>query len=169
MINMKNEAELWARELHEGQLYGGLPYYDAHIAKVKHKLIQLGLSYDRELLDAADLHDSVEDVFHEMSAKLTLLDRIRERFGDGTADIVWAVTGIGRNRKERNASAYAKIAVTPKAALLKYADRFINIQHSAVGSSHYTMYQKEHPGFMAVVGPHLPVGWDEAIDALFSQ
>ena len=51
---------------------------------------------------AAWLHDTIEDT------SVTRED-IVAHFGDEVAALVWAVTGEGATRSERNQSAYAKI------------------------------------------------------------
>ena len=48
--------------------------------------------------------------------------------GVHVADLVWAVTGVGANRKERNQSIYDKIKNYPMAAVLKTADRIADLR-----------------------------------------
>jgi hypothetical protein len=61
--------------------------------------------------------------------------------------LVWAVTGKGQNRAERNASMYEKVRVLPAAATLKLGDRIANVESSLSVAGKLEMYRSEHAGF----------------------
>jgi hypothetical protein len=69
--------------------------------------------------------------------------------------MVWACSGIGRNREIRNATIYAKISMMPAAALIKTADRIANVENAEIGSSHAEMYLKERTAFYANVAHYV--------------
>lgn len=95
---------------------------------------------------AAYLHDTVEDTS-------TTIEDIKREFGPEVAALVWAVTNEpGKNRAERHAATYPKIANTPLALFLKLADRIANVEASVLTDSKLLrMYQKEYPGFKAAL------------------
>jgi len=136
----------FAIERHGDQRYGSR-MYSHHLLAVVKVLMDVGVGiggHDYALLTAAKLHDIVEDTE-------TTIDEVRHLYGDEVADYVWAVTGVGENRKERNKSQYAKIAALPKAAILKVADRIANAEavlaEGKVGLAE--MYLSEHRAFAA--------------------
>ena len=90
------------------------------------------------------MHDVIED------GGVSLED-LTWQFGKEVSDLVWAVTGIGNNRKARNQDQYDKLKAYPKAIILKQADRLANGQISAQDpdGSHFKMYKKEYPAFRA--------------------
>jgi (p)ppGpp synthase/HD superfamily hydrolase len=130
-------AEDFARAAHDGQKYGGRPYA-WHLESVVAVLAGAGFGADYQA--AGWLHDVSEDVGVPIAA-------LRSRFGDRVADLVKACTGVGRNRKERNACIYERIARCPDAAIVKVADRIANVEAAAQGSSHAEMYLKEATSF----------------------
>ncbi len=134
--DLEREARRFAEERHADQRYGVRPYV-VHLEAVRGVLQDF--RYGGELGIAAWLHDVVEDT-------PTSREEIASRFGDEVASLVWAVTGIGRNRKERCASAYEKIRAHPAAATLKLADRIANVEASR-GSHQLLMYRAEWPSF----------------------
>jgi (p)ppGpp synthase/HD superfamily hydrolase len=149
-LYLPSHAEAYARIWHRDQTYSGGDYTDNHLRLVVNSLIDDGQN-DDVMLSAAWLHDGPEDAPNAAvrTARQTLIDA---EFGTETGGLVFAVTGIGANRKERNANAYAKIPVVPRAAILKGHDRFIN----ALTSQHempdlHKMYRKEYPGFRELV------------------
>lgn len=133
---LEQAARRFAEERHGGQQYGDRPYV-VHLEAVRAVLHDFG--HDGEIAAAAWLHDVVEDT-------PTTREEVAERFGDEVASLVWAVTGVGSNRKERCASAYAKIRAFPAAATLKLADRIANVEAS-LGSPRLVMYRAEWPAF----------------------
>lgn len=156
---MIEEAKQFALVCHGRQMYGDKPYVH-HLQAVVNVLgdfrnhIEVYTDsddYDRfdRLVAAAWLHDTVEDT-------PASIEHIQVRFGHSVANLVWAVTGIGSNRKERNAEIYRKIEMYPRAAVLKLADRIANVEASETYSSHRSMYLKEQKEFEAVVRRHVP-------------
>lgn len=159
-MDPEQAARAYATERHAGQLYGSQPYI-VHLTAVRQILRWAGFGDDHPLAIAAWLHDVVEDTG-------TTREEVRDRFGHEVAELVWAVTGTGANRKERNASAYAKIRAWPDAATLKLADRIANVEASAADApDKLAMYRREWPGFQDGLGGHgLPSLWDRLRRAL---
>lgn len=155
------DHEEWAAGLHaaEGQLYAGQPYGVGHLAKVERVLLDFGFT-DMKYRRAAWCHDVVEDCMKDKAPEERLAIVI-ERYGQDTGDLVWAVTGIGPNRKARNLDIYAKIAAYPDGAIIKMADRIINVEQTIVDAhagnrGHIGMYLKERESFTQAVYPHAP-------------
>lgn len=90
-------AKEFAEFHHRNQLYGGNPY-PYHLEWVYDTLVFFEQT-DSAILDASWLHDVVEDT------DVTIED-IEKEFGAEVAEYVWAVTGIGNNRLERNSNVY---------------------------------------------------------------
>ncbi|MFC6013434.1 HD domain-containing protein [Nocardia lasii] len=141
----ENEAREFALTAHGDQRYGEHPYI-THLAAVRAVLDDFG--YAGELGQAAWLHDVVEDT-------PVTAEEIENRFGREVLDLVWAVTGVGPDRKARNQNAYSKIVAHPRAVILKLADRTANAEASPPNSSWMGMYRTEHPTFKAHLGPLL--------------
>lgn len=143
---MGERAKDFAVSAHGDQLYQGRPYVSAHVAKVVKVLRDYGFAGD--WIAAGWLHDVIEDT-------PVTFDDIKAEFGTKVATMVDACTGIGHNRKARNASIYAKIAAYPAAAPIKLADRIANVEASLHGSSHRHMYMKEADDFEAAIRRHV--------------
>ncbi|WP_181697944.1 HD domain-containing protein [Nocardia sp. GTS18] len=141
-----DQREAQAREFavaaHGDQRYGERPYV-THLAAVRGVLDDFGFGGD--LAVAAWLHDVIEDT-------PVTAEEVESRFGRAVLDLVWAVTGVGPDRKARNLDAYTKIAAHPRAVILKLADRTANAQASPPASSWMGMYRTEHPTFKAHLG-----------------
>lgn len=153
------DAYSFAAEKHAQQRYGNAPY-TVHLEAVRAVLRDVGFDDAHPLAIAAWLHDTIEDTE-------TTRDEVLAHFGVEVADLVWAVTGVGQNRKERNAHAYAKIRATPNAATLKLADRIANVEASVNVPDKLAMYRKEWPGFReALDGCGLPALWERLKKAL---
>lgn len=153
------DAYSFAAEKHAHQRYGDAPY-TVHLEAVRAVLRDAGFEDEHPLAIASWLHDTIEDT-------ATTREEVQAHFGIAVADLVWAVTGIGQNRKERNAHAYAKIRATPDAATLKLADRIANVEASANVPDKLAMYRKEWPGFRdALAGHGLPSLWERLKKAL---
>ena len=135
---------MFALTAHGAQLYGTEPYI-VHLDEVYGILVGLGLA-DGPLGTAAFLHDVVEDT------KVTRAD-IEEAFGEEVAKLVWAVTGIGRDRKGKSRSQFRKIQILgDDAATLKLADRLCNVRRSKANRPDlFAMYQAEQPAFSAAL------------------
>lgn len=129
-----------AVEAHGDQMYGDRPYVE-HLVDVVWVLKRHYVATS-EVVAAAYLHDTVEDTDYT-------LKEIRDEFGNEIADMVHAVTSEpGKNRKERNAATYPKIAATPGAVALKLADRISNVRASwKTQDRRLFMYYREYPGF----------------------
>jgi len=122
-MNRERRARAFAEKHHADQKYGDKPYI-THLEAVVE--ILRSTSSD-ELICAGWLHDVIED------AQVAVSD-VASVVGEEVALLVWAVTGVGKNRKERNASMYRKIRDYPTedAATLKLADRLANVRASRV-------------------------------------
>jgi (p)ppGpp synthase/HD superfamily hydrolase len=131
------KARRLAEERHAGQRYGDQPY-TVHLTAVRAVLASFG--HGGDLGVAAWLHDAVEDT-------ATTREEIAVEFCAEVAALVWAVTGVGRSRKQRNASAYEKIRSHPPAAILKLADRIANAEASRDQPDKLRMYRSEQEGF----------------------
>ncbi len=119
---------------HEGQLYGTFPYHK-HLEDVIRILKRF--DFNNKYLIAGYLHDTIEDT-------ALSYDFIAENFGKCIADIVYAVTDeLGKNRKERRAKTYPKIAANEDAIIIKLADRIANVEQGGK----IEMYAKEHAEF----------------------
>jgi (p)ppGpp synthase/HD superfamily hydrolase len=129
-----------AAAAHQGQRYGDFPYL-THLLSVVENLHRFGVATP-ELVLAGWLHDAVEDT------DLTVED-VRAEFGDTVAELVYAVTTEdGKNRKERNARTYPKMAAIPEAVRLKLADRIANVESCwQTQDSKLFMYQREYRDF----------------------
>lgn len=140
MSELVNKAQLFASQAHAGQQYDGGPY-TKHLAAVAAVLTRYGVT-DEELLCAAWLHDTVEDT-------PISVESIEKLFGSRVSDLVWRVTNEeGRNRKERHAKTYGKIAANKDAVTLKLADRIANVEASLASEQDFLgMYKKEFEGF----------------------
>lgn len=106
-------------------------------------------------------HDVVEDT-------KTPLSEIETLFGRNVAALVNAVSGVGKTRKERNASAYIKLAAYPRAVPLKLADRIANTTHSKTHKhTVYHMYKDEYSTFRSKLYPLML--WDAAVDGMWKK
>jgi guanosine-3',5'-bis(diphosphate) 3'-pyrophosphohydrolase len=132
----------FAVERHGGQRYGDAPYV-VHLEAVRAVLADFGLG--GALGVAAWLHDVIEDT-------PTSQAELEGHFGAEVAALVWAVTGEGRNRRERARSMYAKIGALPAAAPLKLADRIANVEASRSRPDKLALYRAEREGFRAALG-----------------
>lgn len=151
-------AKAFALAHHAGQLYGDVPY-EVHLQAVVDVMTGFGFT-NPNWLAAAWLHDVIEDT------KATK-KKVKDEFGDLVASIVWAVTGTGRNRKERNQSIYDKMLTAPEASVLKVADRIANVERSERGSKHREMYLAERMEFHNNVVRFVPVGMAERLEAAY--
>ena len=138
------QARVFAESAHGDQKYGDKPYV-THLIAVRNVLKDFGFNGDLGV--AAWLHDVVEDTdvdFHQLD----------NAFGELVTRLVWAVTGVGSDRRGRNKDAYAKMRDYPRSIILKLADRIANVESSS--SSHLQMYRDEWPTFYKQL--HIDVG-----------
>lgn len=140
------KARAFAIAAHGGQLYGDRPYAD-HLAAVVQILRDHGYDDQSTWLAAGWLHDVIEDT-------PVILGDLENRFGGLVCAIVWACTGEGKTRAERNASIYAKLRTAPVAVPVKVADRIANIEAAPPGSPHAARYWREAAGFREAVEQH---------------
>lgn len=148
-LNYPNYSQ-FAVTRHAGQLYAGKPY-PYHLIRVASVLEAHGFD-DYHYQAAAWLHDVIEDT-------QTTYEEVRAKFGTVVASLVWAVTGIGSNRRERNASIYEKLKHAQDARILKCADRIANHAASMVDPrkdwepdhAHCRMYYSEKEEFLAAM------------------
>ena len=162
---LEARAKEFAIAAHGDQKYGRNEPYAVHLASVRDILVEFGwddglIVWDTlaasldvttpragDMLVAAWLHDVIEDT----DATRGTLER---EFGPSVASLVWAVTGRGKNRKERNADAYRKLAAFPAAIPLKLADRLSNVRNSKRDKlEFFDMYEGEYPAFRAALAP----------------
>lgn len=139
------DARYFAATAHMGQKYGDAPYTD-HLEAVVRVLADFG--YGGAYADAGWLHDCCED---------TGVSRveIEAKFGEFVANLVWAVTGHGVNRKARNEDAYAKMAQFPDAVPLKLADRIANSEASRASNPRlFRRYKAEYARFKQALEPY---------------
>jgi (p)ppGpp synthase/HD superfamily hydrolase len=135
----KERALKVADEAHKGQKYGVHPY-SYHLLQVANIAEKFG--YEETIVVASILHDVLEDTSLSFNY-------LRKFFGEEVAEIVYCVTDeLGRNREERKAKTYPKIAQNWKATAVKICDRIANIQESKKYSPRlFEMYKKEHNAF----------------------
>ena len=116
-----------AREAHKAQLrYSGQPYI-IHPIAVSNILLDLGM--DAQSIEAALLHDTVEDT------DITL-DYIKHEFGADVAALVDGVTKLGKvplsNREEQQAENIRKMLLAMshdiRVIIIKLADRIHNMR-----------------------------------------
>ncbi|WP_254510847.1 HD domain-containing protein [Anatilimnocola floriformis] len=139
---IEQRAKAFAEERHADQRYGSEPYV-THLAAVRAVLSSFAIT--GPVCVAAWLHDVLEDT-------PTSREELETEFGPEVTALVWAVTGVGKNRKERNASAYEKIRALPAAATLKLADRIANVEASRSAPDKLKMYRSEAANFEAALG-----------------
>ena len=150
----------FAIDAHGEQMYGKHPY-SVHLSKVAEVLNDFGFS-DEKWQAAAWLHDVLEDTQAEGMDVL-------KKFGLEVYQLVYAVTGEGANRREKQASIISKLHFFKEASILKLADRIANLEAAIVernSSGKMAMYYKELPAFEKVVRKHTPPAmWDRLCDA----
>lgn len=134
----------FAEQAHGDQTYGSSTPYVFHLIEVCDILHDFGFTSDKFQASGA-LHDTLEDTE-------TLLETLYKEFGDEVGNIVWACTGVGKNRKDRVANILEKLSRNPDACIVKCADRIANCE----AGGKLEMYQKEQEAFAEVVKPHVP-------------
>lgn len=174
MNELVQKAKEWAFARHgeTGIIYDGLPYAESHLTWVVEEGARLGYTEetDPEMVAALWLHDTIEDTVQGLRAQVGNYRWMAGVFSPRTAELVWAVTGVGETRKERNATIYMKIAVFPEAAIPKTIDRIVNMKRSEPGSKHWRMYNDELPRFLDEIVYYAPLHVQQAfIDMLIAQ
>lgn len=147
--HLLGKASEFALHWHKDQKYGRKPYH-VHLLDVV-EVLRRFIDWDelpQELIDAAWLHDTIEDT----GASQTEIEVL---FGKRVADLVHAVTNeSGVNRKERHEKTYPKIRAIDRAITIKLADRIANVEqaisHDRFGRPPqrlFEMYDREWDGF----------------------
>jgi len=128
-VNKMTQAVTFAEIMHGDQKWGVYPYM-VHLRDVWRIIVESGFSdptkeTHQTLQIAAYLHDVVED-----TDATSLM--VGQDFGGKVGDLVWAVTGTGKNRKARQQMIYECIHQVPdfQAVILKVADRISNVEGS---------------------------------------
>lgn len=139
MNNKFSHLRTIAIQHHGNQLYGNKPY-SYHLDMVYDIAVEFGL--DDNYLMAAYLHDMIEDcgVDKHFIQSISNLE---------VAEMVFAVSGEGNNRKERKISMISKIEKFFKAIDLKMIDRLANMRESQINNPKlFDMYVKELPDYL---------------------
>lgn len=142
MSSLLSTARSTATHWHADQKYGTEPY-TVHLAAVESVLREFGHADNEELLAAAWLHDILEDT------PATIADLVVREIPPYVIALVDAVTDQpGKNRAERHALTYPRIARIPDAVTLKLSDRLVNIRASVERRPDLLkMYRAEHAEF----------------------
>lgn len=158
----QNAVREFAIRAHGHQKYANGPYV-AHLDAVVTVLKEFG-HFDSALLDAAYLHDVMEDTD-------TSLEELLDWFLPEVVELVVTVTDqLGKNRAERHAATYPRIARNPKAVTLKLADRIANVRASVKHGTHWKMYREEYSAFRAALkGEHHGAMWAELDRLLLAE
>lgn len=130
------EARQFALKWHAGQMWGDQPYIE-HLDEVAELFASKGAEVWQ--IVAAYLHDIIED-------PKCPEDEILAKFGQLVFDWVYAVSGFGANRKEKQQNIVDKLRRNKTgAARLKLGDRLINVRKCVRDGnlSMLKMYRKE--------------------------
>ena len=147
-IGKIQEAREFAIKAHGSQTYGDKPY-EVHLDDVSHTIIKfcrtdesISAEQFELLLVCSLLHDVLEDTE-------ATREELESRFGKEISDLIYCVSDEpGKNRKERKAKTYPKIASNNLAIALKLADRIANVENCRKNNtSLFSMYAKEHTEF----------------------
>jgi hypothetical protein len=141
-----DDARAFALARHGEQRYGDEPYI-VHLTAVRQVCADFEVGGD--IAVAAWLHDTVEDTDTDCS-------ELEARFGVHVADLVWAVTGVGKTRVDRVRDMLRKIRRAGRDAVkLKLADRIANVEASVAGGGKtaalLAMYREEQPALADAV------------------
>ncbi len=156
------KAQAYAVTKHGTQLYSTGLYSETHLPAVVQVLIDCGYD-DPYHLACGWLHDTAEDTgccLHEFAAE----------HGSAVFRAVMAVSGFGKNRKQKSPMIYENLRRSPEFCWLKVADRIANVEASVSDRSKAKMYVEEDEKFTALVKDHVPAAMFEryarAIDAV---
>lgn len=148
----KRVEQIWefVESVHEGQLYANKPYREGHLDGVVAILAEAGMSSESDIIIGA-AHDAIEDAKDERHRQF-VFEWLRHHLSDFEFQAIWALTGLGENRKARNADAKAKIKAFPASANYKLADRIFNWEQAVLhGKPQASMYQREDAEFFETV------------------
>lgn len=115
-----NEAYALAQRAHFGQLYGGRPYFDAHVREVARRVLEA--SVDEDAVVVAWLHDVIEDtpyMLHHLASHGLTVDQQR------------ALRAITRELGEDYPDYLVRVKANPIAALVKRCDLEANLAAAA--------------------------------------
>ncbi len=140
------EARNFALKAHGEQKYGDGEPYGVHLFAVVQVMRDFDCTQDE--WKAAFLHDVLEDT--EATS-----DQILDLFGERVLRLVYACTGEGETREDRNQCIYRRIAEYPAAARIKLADRIANVEAATPGGYWWMRYKAELPSFRAAIRPHV--------------
>ena len=147
MSPLVQRARDFAIKAHGDQKYGTKPYA-YHLGMAHSALVAAGF-LDEDLQAAIWLHDVEEDTGKTR-------EEVRAEFGEDVEALVWAVSGFGATRKERNAASYEKVLLEPRSIIVKLADHIANGTECAAGNPKLLgMYQREFPSFHGKLSPLL--------------
>ncbi len=156
------DARRFATLHHAGQMYGENDLtHMYHVGEVVKNGLRYGFPW--HLIVACYLHDTIEDCWTDQPLEYRQA-MVRNRYGEFIYGLTWAVTGVmiidgvKQVRKDRNIQQYAKIALNPMAAPVKYADRLAN-KRACLDFRNFgmtRMYRKEDDDFEKYVGDLLP-------------
>lgn len=167
-----NEFGYWMKTVndsHATQRYGDRPYsYHLEMVTdvaVRHLTMSKSAYFTgsfKEILMAAYGHDLLEDT------KIRYDHLVRES-NEETGRLIYLVSDeFGRNRAERKAKTYPKIATDQAAIFIKLCDRIANVAHAKYVSDDadkFRMYQDEHDEFFKALRAcsdyHLDGLWNE--------
>lgn len=160
-------AIAFATERHKDQEYADRPY-TYHLAQVDSIIQDAG--FPQYLFRAtAWLHDVIEDTE-------TTYQEIVVEFGQDVADMVWACTGLGVNRKARELNINTKLLGYTAACIPKTCDRIANTDSSIKSPKtkefdrgKAKMYLGERDTFTGIVKPHIPPRLMARLDANFDN
>lgn len=138
----------YVSDVHRNQSYGSHTnaYVERHLKTVWHILCNAQMDTETDEIIAAS-HDVIEDA----GDRDEVISFLRAYLTDFEFNVVWAMTGVGSNRKERNANAKSKIMAFPAAANYKVADRVANLNASKFDEKKLAMYQKEAEDFRSIL------------------
>lgn len=139
-----------AKELHASQEYtAGISYFDGHLAPVARFAMALGYDDDRTLA-AAYLHDSVEDTS-------ATFDFLRAQGIDEA--VVEPIEAVTKRKSEASTFYLARIALVPRAVVVKFADSSRNLAATLeMSPSHpkYTKWMEKYPANLRFLAPLMP-------------
>ncbi|HEX2868709.1 MAG TPA: HD domain-containing protein [Ignavibacteriales bacterium] len=120
------EAEGYAKDKHQGQLYGnGEPYFEAHLIPVMHLADGLAREVNPVLAEkvrtAALLHDTIEDTG-------ATKEEIAGKFGE---DIAESVFRVSKDKAMSKDEFFKRLSEDEVAKIVKAADRIHNIKELA--------------------------------------
>lgn len=126
---------------HGEQKYGDKPYM-YHILKVKDVCDKFIDNYEFDEYNKNVIKISVmcHDLLEDTDTEYEELVKI---FNEDVAKIVFNVTGVGTNRKQRNLNAYNKIKTDDRSIFVKLCDRISNVEESIKNNERLLKIYKE--------------------------